>query len=134
MSRLSARLTEAAVGPPRTALASVLRAELAFIGEHEALARLLMAEAWRTNQAWYATVRQIRNEAIGVISGLLDDLAADAPPDRTDAPLDAGIAGSALFGMVLTVALDWRTLQPDRPLEEIHATLMRMVDGFLPAD
>ncbi|PSK97178.1 TetR family transcriptional regulator [Murinocardiopsis flavida] len=131
VSRLSARLNEAAVGPPRDALAAVLRAELAFIGEHEALARLLMAEAWRTNQAWYATVRQIRTDAIGVISGLLADLAAAEP--RADPPLDTGIAGSALFGMVLTVALDWRTLQPDRPMEEIHAALMRMLDGLIAA-
>ncbi|ASU85378.1 TetR/AcrR family transcriptional regulator [Nocardiopsis gilva YIM 90087] len=128
VQRLSDHLSAAAVGPPREALASVLRTELEFIGTHESLARLLMAEAWRTRQTWYDTVRQIRTGAIGVISGLLEDLveAGELPDD-----LDIGVAGSALFGMVLTVALDWRTLQPDRPLEEIHATLIRLVDGFL---
>jgi len=45
--------------------------------------------------------------------------------------VDTGLAGSALFGMVVTVALDWRTLQPDRPVEEIHATLARMTDGLV---
>lgn len=128
VNRLAEHLRAAASGPPRTALTEVLRAELSFIGAHEALARLLMAEAWRTNQAWYTTVRQIRTEAIGVISGLLDDLVAEG---ELDPGLDTGVAGSALFGMVLTVALDWRTLRPERPMEEIHATLVRLVDGFL---
>lgn len=113
---------------PREALAAVLRAGVEFIGEHESLARLLMAEAWRTNRAWYATVLQIRTEAIGVITGLLDDLASEGSlrPD-----LDTGLAGSALFGMVVTVALDWRTLQPGRPVEEVHTALARMVGGLV---
>ncbi|WP_017570703.1 TetR/AcrR family transcriptional regulator [Nocardiopsis halotolerans] len=113
---------------PGEALTAVLRAGVEFIGEHESLARLLMAEAWRTNRAWYATVLQIRTEAIGVITGLLDELTADGslPPD-----LDTGLAGSALFGMVVTVALDWRTLRPDRPVEEVHMALARMVEGLV---
>ncbi|MBB6170243.1 AcrR family transcriptional regulator [Nocardiopsis mwathae] len=128
VQRLTDHLNVAAVGPPREALANVLRTELEFIGTHESLARLLMAEAWRTRQSWYDTVRQIRSGAIGVISGLLEDLVAegDLPGD-----LDIGVAASGLFGMVLTVALDWRTLQPERPVEEIHATLVRLIDGFL---
>ncbi|PDP84820.1 TetR family transcriptional regulator [Glycomyces fuscus] len=113
---------------PREALSAVLRAGVVFIGEHESLARLLMAEAWRTNRVWYATVLQIRTEAIGVITGLLDELAEDGSllPD-----LDTGLAGSALFGMVVTVALDWRTLQPERPVEEVHTALARMVGGLV---
>ncbi|MDE3721548.1 TetR/AcrR family transcriptional regulator [Nocardiopsis sp. N85] len=113
---------------PGRALVAVLRAGVEFIGEHEALARLLMAETWRTHQVWYTTIRHIRTEAIGVVIGLLDAL-AEAGRLRPD--LDTGLAGSALFGMVVTVALDWRTLQPDRPVEEIHATLTHMIDGFL---
>ncbi|WP_082127125.1 TetR/AcrR family transcriptional regulator [Allosalinactinospora lopnorensis] len=130
VSRLAEHMRAPVSGPPSTALAEVLRAELAFIGTHEALARLLVTETWQTGQAWHATVQQIRNEAIGVISGLLDDLVArgELPED-----LDTGVAGSALFGMVLTVALDWRTLQPERPLEEIHATVRALLAGFLAA-
>ncbi|WP_436890981.1 TetR/AcrR family transcriptional regulator [Nocardiopsis dassonvillei] len=131
VTRLADTLKEAVPGPgadPGEALVAVLRAGVGFIGEHEALARLLMAEAWRTNRVWYATVRHIRTEAIGVLTGLLDALAAAG---RIRPDLDTGLAGSALFGMVVTVALDWRTLQPDRPVEEIHATLALMVHGFL---
>ncbi|MFE1168685.1 TetR/AcrR family transcriptional regulator [Nocardiopsis sp. NPDC058789] len=113
---------------PREALATVLRAGVVFISTHEAMARLLMAEAWRTNRAWYATVRQIRTEAIGVITEQLDAMVERglARPD-----LDTPLAGSALFGMVVTVALDWRTLQPERPVEEIHTTLAHLADGLI---
>ncbi|MEU0488851.1 TetR/AcrR family transcriptional regulator [Nocardiopsis sp. NPDC006139] len=131
ITRLADTLKEAAPDPdadPAEALTAVLRAGVEFIGAHEALARLLMAEAWRTNRTWYTTVRQIRTEAIGVVTARLDALAAIG---RLRPDLDTGLAGSALFGMVVTVALDWRTLQPDRPAEEVHATLTRMVHGLL---
>lgn len=133
ITRLADTLKEAAPDPgadPARALTAVLRAGVEFIGAHEALARLLMAEAWRTNRSWHTTVRQLRTEAIGVVTARLDALAADG---RIRPDLDTGLAGSALFGMVVTVALDWRTLQPDRPVEEIHATLTGMVRGFLQA-
>ncbi|MBB5495407.1 AcrR family transcriptional regulator [Nocardiopsis metallicus] len=113
---------------PREALAEVLRAGVVFISTHEALARLLIAEAWRTNRAWYEAVRQIRTEAIGVITDQLD---AMVERGLTRPDLDTSLAGSALFGMVVTVALDWRTLQPERPVEDIHTTLAHMADGLI---
>jgi AcrR family transcriptional regulator len=113
---------------PREVLERVLRAGVVFISTHEALARLLMAETWRTNRAWYATIRQIRTEAVGVITGQLDTM-VERGLTRPD--LDTDLAGSALFGMVVTVALDWRTLQPERPVEEIHTTLAHMADGLI---
>ncbi|MDS1272192.1 TetR/AcrR family transcriptional regulator [Lipingzhangella sp. LS1_29] len=129
ISRLAEEMRAAAeAAPSGTALTEVLRAELAFIGEHEAFARLLVSEAWQTNQAWYATVQQIRNEAISVIGAVLDTAARRGSVPAT---LDTGVASSALFGMVLTVALDWRTLQPERPMEEIHAILVQLAQGMV---
>ncbi|WP_143831942.1 TetR/AcrR family transcriptional regulator [Nocardiopsis sp. CNR-923] len=133
VTRLADTLRNAVPAPgrsagPREALTEVLRAGVVFIGTHEALARLLMAEAWRTNRSWYTTVRQIRTKAIGVITDVLDDLVREglARPD-----LDTSLAGSALFGMVVSVALDWRTLQPDRPIEDIHTTLAHVAEGLI---
>ena len=131
VTRLADTLRQAVPGPevgPRQALTEVLRAGVVFIGAHEALARLLMAETWRTNRSWYTTVRQIRTQAIGVITEQLD---AMVERGLTRPDLDTSLAGSALFGMVVTVALDWRTLQPERPVEEIHTTLAHVADGLI---
>ncbi|SIO90081.1 TetR-family transcriptional regulator [Nocardiopsis sp. JB363] len=131
VTRLADTLHEAVPDPevgPRQALTEVLRAGVVFIGTHEALARLLMAETWRTNRSWYTTVRQIRTQAIGVITAQLD---AMVERGLTRPDLDTSLAGSALFGMVVTVALDWRTLQPERPVEEIHTTLAHVADGLI---
>src|SRR5690606_8513841 len=88
-------------------------------------------EAWRSNQAWEATALRIRRQAIDVLSGLLDAL-VEAGELRSD--LDTGVAGSAMFGMALTAALEWRTLTPDRPLDEVHAAVMRRIDALLAAE
>lgn len=131
VTRLADTLRRAVPDPavePRQALTEVLRAGVVFIGAHEALARLLMAETWRTNRSWYTTVRQIRTQAIGVITEQLD---AMVERGLTRPDLDTSLAGSALFGMVVTVALDWRTLQPERPVEEIHTTLAHVADGLI---
>ncbi|MCW2890197.1 MAG: TetR/AcrR family transcriptional regulator [Streptosporangiaceae bacterium] len=113
---------------PLGALESVVGAELAFIGEHEAFARLLIAETWRAGGDWQQAARLIRERAVGVIAEILRSAVA-----RGDlrADLDTEMAASAVFGMVLTVALDWRALQPARPLAEIHATLMDLLRGRL---
>ncbi|MGI8328898.1 TetR/AcrR family transcriptional regulator [Actinomadura scrupuli] len=142
IERLASRLREAAglvvsgadpegaygTPDPLEALEAVVAAELAFIGEHEAFARLLIAETWRAGGDWQHAARLIRERAVGVISEVLrsavtrGDLRAD---------LDTEMAASAVFGMVLTVALDWRALQPARPLAEIQATLMDLLRGRL---
>ena len=133
VTRLADTLREAVPSPEegvdeRDSLVRVLRAGVVFIGAHEELARMLMAESWRTNRSWYATVHQLRTEAIGVITGRLERLAERG---RLRPNLDTDLAGSALFGMVVTVALNWRNLQPERPVEDIHATLAHMADGLI---
>jgi AcrR family transcriptional regulator len=115
---------------PLEALEAVVAAELAFIGEHEAFARLLIAETWRAGGDWQDAARLIRERAVGVIADVLRSAVA-----RGDlrADLDTEMAASAVFGMVLTVALDWRALQPARPLAEIQSTLMDLLRGRLTA-
>ena len=123
---------EIAYGTPDTleALEAVVAAELAFIGEHEAFARLLIAETWRAGGDWQHAARLIRERAVGVIADVLRSAVA-----RGDlrAGLDTEMAASAVFGMVLTVALDRHALQPARPLAEIQSTLMDLLRGRLTA-
>ncbi|MEU8121086.1 TetR family transcriptional regulator [Spirillospora sp. NPDC049024] len=131
VDRLATALRDAASGrPPLEALEAVVAAELAYIGEHESFARLLIAETWRAGGDWQHAARLIRERAIGVVADVLRDAVAagDLRPD-----LDTGTAASAVFGMVLTVALDWRALQPGRPLTDVQATLTALLRGRLTA-
>ncbi|MBO2456697.1 TetR/AcrR family transcriptional regulator [Actinomadura violacea] len=131
VDRLAGALRDAASGrPPLDALEAVVSAELAFIGEHESFARLLIAETWRSGGDWQHTARLIRERAIGVVADVLRG-AVEAGDLRAD--LDTGTAASAVFGMVLTVALDWRALDPDRSFADVHATLMDLLRGRLTA-
>src|SRR4051812_9367093 len=53
IDRLAEALRDAARGhPPLAALDAVVGAELAFFGEYEAFARLLLAETWRSGGDW----------------------------------------------------------------------------------
>ncbi|WP_243714798.1 TetR/AcrR family transcriptional regulator, partial [Actinomadura bangladeshensis] len=114
VERLATALRDAASGKaPLDALEAVVAAELAYIGEHEPFARVLIAETWRAGGDWQHAARLIRERAIEVVADVLRDAVA-AGDLRRD--LDTGTAASAVFGMVLTVALDWRALQPARPL------------------
>ncbi|MFC5179965.1 TetR/AcrR family transcriptional regulator [Actinomadura harenae] len=127
VERFGAALRGAAEGlAPLDALSAVVRAELVFIGEHESFARLLIAETWRAGGDWPQAARLIRERTIDVVGDVLRSAVA-AGDLRAD--LDVGTAASAVFGMVLLVALDWRTLQPDRPMDEVHATLMDLLRG-----
>ncbi|MES9535799.1 TetR family transcriptional regulator [Actinomadura sp. NPDC000600] len=131
VDRLATALRDAASGrPPLEALEAVVAAELAYIGEHESFARLLIAETWRAGGDWQHAARLIRERAIGVVADVLRDAVAagDLRPD-----LDTGTAASAVFGMVLTVTLDWRALQPGRPLTDVQATLTALLRGRLSA-
>ncbi|NDU76740.1 TetR family transcriptional regulator [Actinomadura sp. DSM 109109] len=131
VDRLATALRDAASGlPPLEALEAVVAAELAFVGEHESFARLLIAETWRAGGDWQHAARLIRERAIGVVAGVLRDAVAagDLRPD-----LDTGTAASAVFGMVLTVALDWRALQPGRSLDDVQTTLLALLRGRLAA-
>lgn len=127
VERLAQTLRAATAGrAPLDALDAVVGAELEFIGEHEAFARLLLAETWRAGGDWQSAARLIRERAIGVIGDVLR-AAVRAGDLRGD--LDVGTAASAVFGMVLTVALDWRALQPSRPLADVRATLVDLLRG-----
>ncbi|MEU8308898.1 TetR/AcrR family transcriptional regulator [Actinomadura sp. NPDC048955] len=131
VDRLATALRDAASGrPPLEALDAVVAAELAFVGEHESFARLLIAETWRAGGDWQHAARLIRERAIGVVADVLRE-AVTTGDLRSD--LDVGTAASAVFGMVLTVALDWRALQPGRSLDDVQTTLLALLRGRLTA-
>ncbi|MGW0195722.1 TetR/AcrR family transcriptional regulator [Nonomuraea sp. NPDC003201] len=106
------------------ALDSVVLGQLRFFEEHGAFARVLLAEMWRT--AWQEAVGRLRQSALGVYADVLRRAAANG---EVRADLDVETAATAVFGMVLTVAIERRALYPDRPLERTHATLVELLHG-----
>lgn len=108
------------------ALDAMIRAGLDFIARSPALTQLYVAELWRTNRTWRATLTSVRGRALTVVESVLGDaVRAGELSDELDIPLTA----SALLGMVLVAALDWLSFQPDRSVEEVHASLSRLVQG-----
>jgi AcrR family transcriptional regulator len=122
---LTTALREAAADrPPREALDAMVHAGLEFIRRYPSFAQLMVAETWRTNRSWHEALRQARDQAVSTVAGVLAEAARqDLLPGDVDIPLTA----SAIIGMVLVVALDWLVFQPDRPLEDVHAHLVRLL-------
>ncbi|GIH74612.1 TetR/AcrR family transcriptional regulator [Planobispora longispora] len=122
---LSAALSGAAAGETALdALDAVVLAQLRFFEEYGAFARVLLAEMWRT--AWQDAVARLRADAIGVYADVLRRAVAEG---AVRADMDVETAATAVFGMVLTVAIERRALHPDRPLERVHATLVDLLRG-----
>lgn len=68
----------------------------------------------------------VRQEAVAVVEKVLGEaVAAGEVSDDIDVPLTA----SALFGMVLVTALDWQAFAAERSIDEVHATLSRLLQG-----
>ncbi|WP_018653151.1 TetR/AcrR family transcriptional regulator [Actinomadura flavalba] len=129
IGRLATALRDAAEGrEPLAALEAIVGAELEFLGAHDAFARLLIAETWRRGGDWQHAATMIRERVIGTIA---DVLRTAVETGRLRPDLDVGTAASAVFGMVLAVAMDWRALQPDRPRKEVESTLLDLLRGRL---
>ncbi|MFY1676515.1 MULTISPECIES: TetR/AcrR family transcriptional regulator [unclassified Streptomyces] len=129
---LTASLREAAENTARTgggrvdALDAMIRAGLLFIDRYPAFTQLYVAELWRTNRAWQSTLTVVREEPVAVVEGVLrDGVAAGELSEEIDIPLTA----AALVGMVLVAALDWKSFQPGRSIDEVHAALSRLLQG-----
>ncbi|PBC82519.1 transcriptional regulator, TetR family [Streptomyces sp. 2224.1] len=124
--RRAADTTAARGGTRVDALDAMIRAGLDFIACSPALIQLYVAELWRTNRTWRATLTSVRGRAQSVVEAVLHDAVETGElSDELDIPLTA----SALLGMVLVAALDWQSFQPDRSVEDVHAALSRLLQG-----
>lgn len=123
IGKLTEALSAAAVGDTALArLDAVVLGQLRFFEEYGAFARVLLAEMWRT--AWQEAVATLREQALGVYAGVLRDAATNGEIRKN---LDIETAATAIFGMVLTVAIERRALHPERPIEHVHATLLDLL-------
>jgi len=126
---LTDQIREAAAGKePVPAIEAITAAQLAYIQKYRAFAQLLLSEMWRTNREWRQTVTLLREEVVGAIAEVLR---AGVASGEFDPDLDVEIAASALFGVVLVVAVDWLVFSPQRPVEEVHQALLGIVSSRL---
>ncbi|KUO22980.1 TetR/AcrR family transcriptional regulator [Streptomyces dysideae] len=108
------------------ALDAMIRAGLGFIAAYPSFTQLYVAELWRTNRAWQSTLMVVRQQVVAVVEGVLRDGVANGEfSEEIDVPLTA----AALVGMVLVAALDWQAFQPERSLDDVHASLSRLLQG-----
>ncbi|MHB9862456.1 TetR/AcrR family transcriptional regulator [Streptomyces sp. YIM S03343] len=129
---LAAALREAAERSAREggsrvdALDAMIRAGLGFIAGSPSFTQLYVAELWRTNRAWQSTLMVVRQQVIAAIEDVLrEGIANGELSEEIDVPLTA----AALAGMVLVAALDWQAFQPERTLDDVHASLSRLLQG-----
>ncbi|MCK7625349.1 TetR/AcrR family transcriptional regulator [Streptomyces sp. RS10V-4] len=124
--RTAADRTVARGGTRVDALDAMIRAGLDFIAGSPALTQLYVAELWRTNRTWRATLTSVRGRALAVVESVLRDAVRAG---ELSGELDVPLTASALLGMVLVAALDWQSFQPERSVEEVHAALSQLVQG-----
>ncbi|KAA6224241.1 TetR/AcrR family transcriptional regulator [Streptomyces albofaciens JCM 4342] len=120
------RAVRAEGGTRVDALDAMIRAGLDFIAGSPSLTQLYVAELWRTNRVWQPTLQSVRGRAVAVVESVLRD--AVAVGELTE-ELDIPLTASALLGMVLVAALDWLSFQPHRSVEDVHASLSRLLQG-----
>ncbi len=108
------------------ALDAMIRSGLAFIDRYPALTQLYAAELWRTNRAWQSTLMVVRAQVLAVIEAVLREGVAR---DELSAEIDTGLTASALCGMVLVAGVDWKSYQPQRSIDDVHAALSLLVQG-----
>ncbi len=124
--REAAERTAAEGGDKVDALDAMVRAGLVFIDRYPAFTQLYVAELWRTNRAWQSTLMVVRQEAVAVVEGVLRDGVAAG---EFSGEIDIQLTAAALVGMVLVAALDWKSFQPERSLDDVHAALSRLLQG-----
>ncbi|WP_181765570.1 TetR/AcrR family transcriptional regulator [Streptomyces albidus (ex Kaewkla and Franco 2022)] len=124
--REAGRANARAGGGRVDALDAMVRAGLAFIDRYPAFTQLYVAELWRTNRAWNSTLMVVRKEAVAVVEA---ELRAGVEEGELSEEIDIPLTGSALVGMVLVAALDWKAFQPERSLDDVHGALSLLLQG-----
>ncbi|GAA2412478.1 TetR/AcrR family transcriptional regulator [Streptomyces glaucosporus] len=104
---------------------AMVRAGLVFVDRCPAFTQLYVAELWRTNRAWQPTLAAVRLRVVAAVERAL----RGADPGGAGAGDDVPLTASALVGMVLTTALDWKVFQPERSLDEVHGALSLLLRG-----
>lgn len=129
--RLSVRLDDP--DPVRRAAAMIDRA-LDFFEEYPSFMRLWMSEIWRTatDSDWHSALITLRDRLLGLVRGVLEEIAAVRPVDPAVPAerLAVAVTGSALFYGLHMQAVDTEEA-PHAARAEALATLMTPITGWV---
>jgi hypothetical protein len=89
-----------------------------------------MSEMWRVDRDGQSGLRVLREEYVSVYAQCLEE---GVHSGAFRAGLDAQTAGSAIFGMVATAALDWLVFTPQKSLGDVEPGLLELVQGAVRA-
>jgi AcrR family transcriptional regulator len=128
LQRLAASFREEAKGAqgPAETLRALVHAELTYIQRYQAFSKLVMSEMWRVDRDWQEGLRVLREEYVSVYARCLEEGVEEGGFRPS---LDAQAAGSTVFGMVATAALDWLVFSPQKELAEVEPGLLDLVLG-----
>ncbi|WP_187977236.1 TetR/AcrR family transcriptional regulator [Mycetocola sp. JXN-3] len=109
------------VGP--AALRALVEGTLDRIRDNQAMAKLLVAELFRTDRMWRESLTIVRNRLIGVFADVLQGIDGGTS-------VAAEIRASAIFGAVLVAGLEWVVFDPERSRDETAEAILSV---FSPA-
>jgi len=127
---LAARLNEAVASAhsPGAQMEAIVAAELEFVRDDNAFAKLLLNELWREDRVWRETFDLLWDNAISIVASVIDaGVASGEFAEETDVRLTA----AAVFGMVAVVGLTWHMARPDRAIEDVTLHAQRLAVNSL---
>ena len=124
VGRLTTALRAASAGlEGAPALEALVTELLTQVHANPNFAKLITTEVFRTGRHWQASIKLVRDDAMGTFA----DVVGRARPD-----LDAGLVGAAIFGATLVAGLEWLVFQPERSFADLKVAVLATVSGVLP--
>ncbi len=121
-ARLRAALSEARdAAPDAGRVDAMVRALLVAVHSYPDLAKLLAAEVFRAEREWQQSIAQLRAETISMFAL---EIGARRPGE------DVSLVAAAVFGATLVAGLEWLVFQPDRTLDEVHASVRSLTSSL----
>ena len=79
------------------------------------------SKVFRVEREWQETIGALRAVTIATFA----DVVGEISPGE-----DASLVGAATFGAVLVAGLEWLLFQPERSVEDVRASVLRLTAGL----
>lgn len=114
-ARLHSALSEARdTAPDGAKIDAMVRALLVAVHSYPDLAKLVAAEVFRAEREWQQSIAKLRAETISMFAV---EIGLRRPGE------DVSLIAAAVFGATLVAGLEWLVFQPDRTLDDVHASV-----------